>query len=147
MIIYIVSGILIFLNGLNSIIGSDDAATKYSIKEQSSDTCFYLFWKSDCDYCKSALKQLSGLLQQKKADVCFTTVSFDTDSVTWASTIKTYGLLPFQNQCDFKGFQSNELAKRWGVTKTPALIQVVNNQIQLAEGNAAFAALVRKVRR
>jgi hypothetical protein len=69
-------------------------------------------------------------------------ISFDTDSISYFSALETLKMQQFENKHNFKqGFANNELAKKFGVTKTPTLLCIDNQANIVANGNEAFAIL------
>lgn len=104
---------------------------------------FILFWKSDCMACHVAIPQLVHKIEnvdQNKLSII--AVSFDTDSTSYYKAVKEMKMKNFIHQYDFKsGYNNNELAKKYNVTKTPTLIYIDSEGNIIAEGNEAFKIL------
>ena len=104
---------------------------------------FLLFWRSDCGNCEVAIKQLVAKCATLNRDsFIITTISFDTDSLSYSNAIKNNKMEGFENKYDFKaGYINNTLAKKYGVTKTPTLLYVDANGRVLASMQEAFVKL------
>jgi thioredoxin-related protein len=102
-------------------------------RAQQTQQTFLLFWRSDCGSCELAIKQLVAKCK---------TLSFDTDSTSYFNAIKNNNMEGFDNQYNFKeGYTNNPLAKKYGVTKTPTLLQLDRQGNVIAQGQAAFISL------
>jgi thioredoxin-related protein len=112
-------------------------------QEQQSKQHFLLFWRSDCTGCHTAIPQLVKKAAQLDTSLfSITTISFDTDSVSYFTAIKTLRMMEFTNLYNFKkGYAGSELAKKYSVTKTPMLLYIDNQGNVLAEGSDAFKKL------
>jgi thioredoxin-related protein len=112
-------------------------------RAQQTQQTFLLFWRSDCGSCELAIKQLVAKCKTlNKNFFTITTISFDTDSTSYFNAIKNNNMEGFDNQYNFKeGYTNNPLAKKYGVTKTPTLLQLDRQGNVIAQGQAAFISL------
>lgn len=104
---------------------------------------FLLFWRSDCGNCEVAIRQLVAKCATLNRDsFTLTTISFDTDSVSYFNAIKNNKMEIFNNKYDFNaGFINNSMAKKYGVTKTPTLLYIDAEGKVLATMQEAFTKL------
>ena len=110
---------------------------------QQTKDHFLLFWRSDCGGCEVAIKQLVAKCATLNQDsFIITTISFDTDSVSYFNAIKTNKMEGFENKYNFsQGYINNPLAKKYGVTKTPTLLYVDAQGKVLATMQEAYTKL------
>ena len=110
---------------------------------QQTKAQFLLFWRSDCGNCEVAIKQLVAKCATLNQDsFTITTISFDTDSVSYFNAIKNNKMEGFNNKYNFsQGYINNPLAKKYGITKTPTLLYVDAQGNVLATMQEAFVKL------